>query len=74
MSESTKQYNIQGSRVYGKGWSYNLTNKTDAVHLCERLNTYELTTNNTNDKQLKQIHKKLENIELTLNEIKEALK
>ena len=41
MSEYTETYQIQGSRVYGNGWSYNLTNRADAVHLHQILNTYE---------------------------------
>jgi len=43
MKESeSKPYKVQGSRVYGCGWSYNLTNRTDAVHLCQTLNNYEI--------------------------------
>ena len=54
MSEST-EWQIQGSRVYGNGRSYNCTNKITAIDLCNLLNGYEneIQLNNTIGKDLK---------------------
>ena len=50
MSESA--YTVTGTRVKGQGYSYNLTNKIDAIKLCETLNTYHNTIQlNTNIEQ-----------------------
>ena len=62
MSESNQKWHIQGSRVYGDGWSYNLTNRTDAVQLCTTLNNYEIRlTENQNIMTI--LKKHLNNIE-----------
>ena len=41
MSESSKEWKIQGSRVYGKGHSYNCHNKVTAEQLYHTLTQYE---------------------------------
>ena len=53
-------------------YSYNLTNKASAQQLYNTLN--KLYTQNTTTNNFEIIQQKLEDIELTLNEIKEALK
>jgi hypothetical protein len=48
-------YKVKNTMVKGKGHSYNLNNKFDAVHLARTLNQYENETNhNENYEQLKQ--------------------
>lgn len=80
MNEST--YKVQGSRVYGNGWSYNLTNTKDAERLCNTLNTLTttLTLNKNTEKQYDKLTKQiialqmdLSNVQDTVNKIKEAL-
>ena len=41
MSESNKKWKIQGSRVYGKGHSYNCHNRVTAEQLYHTLTQYE---------------------------------
>lgn len=41
MSESSKEWKIQGSRVYGKGHSYNCHNRVTAEQLYNTLTQYE---------------------------------
>ena len=80
MSEST--YKCQGSRVFGQGYSYNLTNKIDAERLCSTLNNYEqnLQLEQNISKQYDKITKEIIQIQLTLgilnddiNKIKETI-
>ena len=57
MKESESKWNIQGSRVYGSGHSFNCTNKVTAQSLHHILNTYEKEKqlNHTIGKDLKVI-------------------
>ena len=76
MSEST--YTIKGTLVKGKGYSYNLNNKHDANHLCERLNNYEKTIQQNNNldlvlKQLTQIQMSVKILEHEINKVQETL-
>lgn len=77
------EWQIQGSRVYGQGKSYNCTNKITANDLYNTLTQYEQTiqTNHRTDKKLDEIEKQvialqmdLSNVQDTVNKIKEALK
>ena len=38
-----RKYKVKVSRVYGNGYSYNLTNQHDAERLCQTLNELENT-------------------------------
>lgn len=61
-------YKTQGSRVYGEGTSYNLTNNVTATELCNKLNTLTTTIElykNTNT-QTAQINKQITQIQTTL--------
>ena len=52
---------VSGTRVYGKGTSYNCLNKVTAQELCNTLNTYETTS-----VQYKDIEDKLDRIQKTV--------
>ena len=73
MSETT--YKVDNSRVYGAGWSYNLTNQKDAIKLCEILNHYETTVNlqSNIDTQFDKITKELIQVKMTLNILNEEI-
>ena len=67
MSEST--YKIEGSRVYGRGMSFNCTNKVTAEQLYNTLNGYE------HDLELQtSISQKLDRIEKQTIQIQMSLK
>ena len=71
-------YTIKGTLVKGKGYSYNLNNKHDANHLCERLNNYEKTIQQNNNldlvlKQLTQIQMSVKILEHEINKVQETL-
>ena len=77
------EWKIQGSRVYGKGHSYNCTNKITAEQLHSTLNEYEKTVQLTKNTETKldnitrsiiTLQMDLSNIQDTVNRIKEALK
>ena len=61
---SEQPYRVQGSRVYGNGESFNVTNNVTAKTLCNLLNTYDRTSNTT--VQLEQIEKQVIEIKMTL--------
>lgn len=67
MSETT--YKVNNSRVYGAGWSYNLTNQKDAIKLAETLNQYENIVNlqSNIDKQFDKITRELIQVKMTLS-------
>ena len=73
MSEST--YTINGTRVKGEGWSYNLTNQKDAIKLCETLNHYQKThqLNTQIEKQYDTITKQLIQIKLSIGTLTEEV-
>ena len=73
MSETT--YKVNNSRVYGAGWSYNLTNQKDAIKLCETLNQYEKTVqlHRNLDKQFDNITRQLIQTNLSLNILKDDM-
>ena len=73
--ESETTYKVNNSRVYGAGWSYNLTNQKDAIKLCETLNHYETTVNlqSNIDKQFDKITKELIQVKMTLNILNEEV-
>ena len=66
---SEQPYRVQGSRVYGQGYSYNLNNKVDAIKLCETLNHYEEINrlNRNIDKQFDKITRELIQVKMTLS-------
>ena len=66
MSEST--YQVQGSRVYGNGESYNVTNRITAENLCKTLNCYEKTS-----KEYKEITEKLDKLNKQVIQIQLSL-
>ena len=57
MSESNKKWKIQGSRVYGKGHSYNCHNRVTAEQLYHTLTQYE-----KDDQTYQGINKQYDNI------------
>jgi len=85
MSEST-QWKQDNSRVYGKGQSYNLTNKITATTLQNTLNNYETTINELKTQirhetnyteiqyQLNQLETTIHTLKNNINEIKELIK
>ena len=66
--ESESTYRVQGSRVYGNGYSYNLNNRVDATKLCETLNHYEEISrlNKSIDKQFDKVTRELIQVKMTL--------
>lgn len=70
------KWQIQGSRVYGNGQSYNCTNKVTAEQLQATLNHYEtiLELNNNLDTQFHKITKELIQVNLTLGILNEEIK
>ena len=82
MSESTNKWHLQGSRVFGRGTSFNCTNKVTAEQLYNTLNTYEqsITLTKNTEQKLDQIQKGIIHLQMSLtivqedlNRIKEAL-
>lgn len=73
MSEST--YTVKGSRVSGKGYSYNLTSKIDAERLCSTLNNYEAMASleNTTAEQFQRINTQIIQIKLSLGILQEEI-
>lgn len=73
--ESESIYCVQGSRVYGNGYSYNLNNKVDATKLCETLNYYEEISrlNRNIDKQFDKITKELIQVKMSLSILTEDI-
>lgn len=69
------KWQIQGSRVYGNGQSYNCTNKVTAEQLHNTLNNYEKTVNlqSNIDKQFDKITKELIQVKMTLNILNEEV-
>ena len=77
MSDRVNQkWSIDHSRVYGRGYSFNLTSKVDAERLYHTLNNYEekITTTEHNHTKLQKIEKQIHTVQKTLNEVKELLK
>ena len=69
------KWQIQGSRVYGNGQSYNCTNKVTAEQLQTTLNQYEKTVNlhrNLNQ-QFDNITRQLIQTNLSLNILKDDM-
>ena len=69
------EWQIQGSRVYGQGKSYNCTNKITAKDLYNTLTTYE-TTHNLNkniEQQYDKITKQIIQIQLSLGILTEEI-
>ena len=84
MSDRVNQpkWNIQGSRVYGDGKSFNCTNIATAKDLHNTLNTYENNINleqNINkhyeqlNKQIISLQMDLSNVQDTVNKLKEVI-
>ena len=69
------KWQIQGSRVYGNGQSYNCTNKVTAEQLQATLNQYETTVNlqSNIDKQFDKITRELIQVKMTLNILNEEV-
>lgn len=69
-------YQVQGSRVYGQGESYNVTNRVTAEQLANTLNQYEKTVrlNNNIDQQYDRIQKQLIQVNMTLNILNTEIK
>ena len=70
-----RKYKVKVSRVYGNGYSYNLTNQHDAERLCQTLNTYEKTVqlHKNIDEQFDRIQKQLIQTNLSLNILKDDM-
>ena len=72
-----KQYSIQDTIVkdHKHGYSYNLTSKIDAEHLCTTLNDYETTlqTYTTLNNKLDKITKQVIQLKLTINTLHEEI-
>ena len=75
MKESESKWNIQGSRVYGSGHSFNCTNIITAQSLHHILNTYEkeIELNNTIGKDLKTIIMDLKILKHDIKKVTEKL-
>ena len=73
--ESESPYKVNNSRVYGAGWSYNLTNQKDAIKLCETLNHYEeISRLNSNiDKQFDKVTRELIQVKMSLSILTEDI-
>ena len=73
--ESESTYKVQQSRVYGKGYSYNLNNKIDAQQLCNTLNTLEQTIqlHQNLDQQFDNITRQVIQLKLTINTLREEI-
>ena len=74
MSEST--YKTNNSRVYGKGWSYNLTNQKDAERLCQTLNELEnaVQLHKNIEEQFDKITKQIIQVNMTLQILNDEVK
>ena len=74
MSESTK-WNLQGSRVYGNGRSFNCTNKITAEQLYNTLNTYEqsITLTKNTEQQYDRITKQIIQLKLSIGTLTEEI-
>ena len=70
------EWNIQGSRVYGNGQSYNCTNKITAEQLQNTLTTYEKTTelNKNIEEQFDKITKQIIQVNMTLQILNDEVK
>lgn len=75
MKESESKWNIQGSRVYGDGHSFNCTNKITAKELQGILNNYETikTEYKKTTKKLDQITRDIIRMNITLSTVHEEL-
>ena len=75
MKESESKWNIQGSRVYGSGHSFNCTNKVTAKDLHHILTTYEKEKqlNHTIGKDLKIIIMDLKILKHDIKKVMEKL-
>ena len=82
MSESTAKWKIEHSRVYGKGMSFNCTNRVTAEQLYNTLTNYErditLEQNiskqyDTLTKQIIALQMDLSNVQDTVNKLKETI-
>ena len=69
------KWQIQGSRVYGNGQSYNCTNKVTAEQLQHTLNTYEtiLELNKNIDKQFDKVTRELIQVKMSLSILTEDI-
>ena len=77
MSDRVNQpkWNIEHSRVYGQGMSYNLTNKVTAEKLYNTLNGYEIKIENLEShiqttRNIKDINKQLKAVLMDLEVLK----
>lgn len=68
---SEKPYQVQNTRVYGNGQSYNCLNKITAEQLCNTLNQYHTTQGII--QQYDKINKQLVQINMTLGILTEEL-
>ena len=70
------KWQIQGSRVYGNGQSYNCTNKVTAEQLQHTLNTYEKTVqlNKNIEQQFDKITKQIIQVNMTLQILNDEVK
>lgn len=75
MSESTETYKVKGSRVYGNGQSYNVTNNITAEKLACTLNklTNLAETNHKTDQQLDKINKQIIQLKLSINTLQSEI-
>ena len=69
------EWKIQGSRVYGKGHSYNCTNKITAQQLYSTLNEYEktITLHKNTEQKLDNITKGIIAIQMDLSNVQDTV-
>ena len=70
-----KPYQVQGSRVYGEGQSYNCLNNITAEQLCSTLNQYYSTKEiiNQTSKHYEKLNKQLIQINMTLRVLEDEI-
>ena len=71
-----RKYKVKVSRVYGNGYSYNLTNQHDAERLCQTLNELENTVqlHKNIEEQFDKITKQIIQVNMTLQILNEEVK
>lgn len=71
-----RKYKVKVSRVYGNGYSYNLTNQHDAERLCQTLNELEnaVQLHKNIEEQFDKITKQIIQVNMTLQILNEEVK
>ena len=71
-----RKYKVKVSRVYGNGYSYNLTNQHDAERLCQTLNELEnaVQLHKNIEEQFDKITKQIIQVNMTLQILNDEVK